>query len=154
MERKGIFSLAYVCILLQQVYFVLTCTVWRGVIIIPNALFRPEITAEYWSWYLDEYSPGAGGTLAVGISWAADLQLPLIFLLTLVFIVKDRKFRQPSGRKWAAVVVVAALAALAAVVAYGKVAGQPFYLALGALRGEVLSLMVLALLVLTRRKSE
>ena len=54
-DKKGIFFLLMACVV--QVFMLLSCTLWRGIILPPVPWKCPLLERDYWFWLLDEYVP-------------------------------------------------------------------------------------------------
>lgn len=134
-----------------QVYFLLMCTIWRGIVVIPNGFFRPPLSDGYWWWYLERPYAVPYERVVIGVDSIVGMMLRLIILLGILQTLGNKEYREMLGKKRIGVICGIGGVLCAAAFLYGKLFGEPFYLVLGVLPFEFLSLMMLVLLISLRR---
>ena len=126
-EKKGLFFLVLAC--LGQVFLVLYCTLWRGVILPPVPWKCPPLGREYWFWLLDEYVPPVPSEdqlTSLYYNLAPLLRLLLIVGLVWLFWRVYRKSRRGLACFFGMLAVSAIVFLL--LVAWLRQYGQPYYL--------------------------
>lgn len=126
-EKKGIFFLVLAC--LGQVFLVLSCTLWRGVILLPVPWKCPPLGREYWFWLLDEYVPPVpyeDQLTSLYYNLAPLLRLLLIVGLVWLFWRVYRKSRR--GLAWFFGLLALSAVVFLLLVAWLQQYGQPYYL--------------------------
>lgn len=126
-EKKGLFFLSLAC--LGQVLMVLSCTLWRGVILPPVPWKCPPLDRDYWFWLLDEYVPPVpyeDQLTSLYYSLTPLLRVLLIVGLAWLFWRVYRKSRR--GLVCFFGLLAASAVAFLLLVAWLRQHGQPYYL--------------------------
>lgn len=126
-EKKGIFFLVLAC--LGQVFLVLSCTLWRGIILHPVPWKCPPLERDYWFWLLDEYVPPVpyeDQLTSLYYNLAPLLRVLLIVGLVWLFWRVYRKSRR--GLAWFFGLLALSAVVFLLLVAWLQQYGQPYYL--------------------------
>lgn len=154
-KKNQIITFVTGCAALFQLYFVACLTIWKNVVVIPNQIFCPPITKEYWFWYIDEYvSPVNYKTQLIGVHGVLQILCGFLFFLGIYLLlnqacsIKGKLFRTELS------LVIAAAVVYAAIFLYNRMYGQPYRLFMDAGFTEVLALLLLALYFVSSRSKE
>lgn len=134
---------------LFQVLFLLSCTVYRDVILVPGPPWCPPVTKDYWFWLLDERLPAVPYEDQLLSFCFVLVPLSATLLLMGIFMLLARGRKQPH-RAVAAMILAAGVLAGLLVFWYNHTYAQPYYLFHYLSLTEILALDLLALWIFTR----
>lgn len=140
-----------------QVFFLLCCTLWRTMILVPSpsSLLVPPLTREYWFWFIDEYASTVPYEDAL-VSFYTSLFRPLLSVVILGgllwLLVRFRKQVTASKGVYAGILAAGVVLRLL-LLWFTRTYGQPYFLFMDFLPVELYSLMTLAVFFLLRRTS-
>ena len=137
------FFLAYA--ILFQMFFAVIRIVYHDVVILGSAFARPEISPEYWEWFLDVREPM--------VSYERELVLlcivvrglsVLILAIGIILLSRQYILRRSAGGRWATC-VAAAIVLYGASIVWRRLYAEPYYLYMDLVLPEILSLLYLCI---------
>ena len=139
--------LLLIAVILYQILFFLCRVVFRDVVIIPSPIYRPELTRAYLESYFDSYVSFSGKSELLEI---VLFLRPIFMLLFLVAIAGEfRKWAKMARTQKKLSVVFAAVGFVLCCISfiYNRIYGQPYYLYMHLITGEILSVVYAAMRV-------
>lgn len=153
MKKNPIVTFLTACAALFQVFFLACLTIWNDVVLIPNQIFCPPITKEYWSWYIDKYVPAVDyESQLVGVSAILNILCSVTFLLGICLVLKQAFSIKGKVLHAELILGIAAVVAYAAIFLYNRMYGQPYRMFMYVALPEVLALTLLSLSFLHYRR--
>lgn len=150
MKKNPIATFLTACAALFQAFFVACLTVWQDIVLIPNQIFCPPITKEYWSWYINEYVPAVDyESQLVGASSILNVLCSVAFFLGICLVLKQAFSIKGKVLHAELILGIAAVVAYAAIFLYNRMYGQPYRMFMYVALPEVLALLLLSLSFVT-----
>ncbi len=151
-KSKPVFFLAYA--ILFQVFFAVIGIVYHDVVILGPAFVRPEISPEYWEWFLDVREPMVSYERELVLLCIAVRGLSILILAIGIILLSHQCFLRRSARgRWAAYVTMA-MVLYAASIVWRRLYAEPYYLYMDLLLPEILSLLYLCMFLFCRGTSK